>query len=251
MRINLSALILVLLVATSARAAEDHGVVITPVPYSAGVVMSQAVQAGITPEKAIGILKAGNERFLSNQQIKRNLKELVQKTSEGQYPFASVVACMDSRSGPEIVFDQSIGDLFVIRIAGNVANDDIIGSLEYASKVRGSKLIVVLGHTNCGAIKGACDEFTMGNLTGLLRRMQPAVIAAKTTGARNSSNYAFVDEVGEINVADTIRTIREKSPILQDLEAQGKVRMVGAFYDLSTGQIHWQLDLDSVNFSTK
>ena len=248
MRINFTTLILALLVATSALAAEDHGAVVTPAPYSPGVVMSQPVQAGITPEKAISILKAGNERFLSNQPLKRDLKELVQKTADGQYPFASIVACMDSRSGPEIVFDQSIGDLFVIRIAGNVANDDIIGSLEYASEARGSKLIVVLGHTNCGAIKGACDAFTMGNLTGLLRRIQPAVNAAKTTGVRNSSNHAFVDEVGEINVADTIRAIREKSPILQDLEAQGKVRMVGAFYDISTGQIHWQLDLDAVNF---
>lgn len=226
--------------ATQSFAADEHGGTVTPAPYKPGVTMTQSVQAGITPEKAITILKAGNERFQTGKPIKRDLKKLVQQTALGQYPFASIVACIDSRSGPEIVFDQSIGDLFVARVAGNVANEDVIGSLEYASKVAGSRVIVVLGHTNCGAVKGACDGVKMGNLTGLLSKIQPAVDSAKTTGERNSKNHQFVDDVTEINVDDTIKTIREKSPILKEMEAQGKIKIVGAVYDTANGQIHWQ-----------
>lgn len=209
-------------------------------PYKPGITMTKSVQASISPDQALSILKAGNERFQTGKPLKRDLKKLVQQTALGQYPFASVVACIDSRSAPEIVFDQSIGDLFVARDAANVVNDDIIGSLEFASKVAGSKLIVVLGHTSCGAIKGACDGVKLGNLTGLLDKIQPAVTAAKTAGERNSKNYAFVEEVTEINVNDTIKTIRERSPILHELEAQGKIRIVGAVYDISSGKVHWQ-----------
>lgn len=172
--------------------------------------------------------------------LQRDLKKLVQQTALGQNPFASIVACIDSRTGPEVIFDQSIGDVFVARVAGNVANDDIIGSLEYASKVAGSRTIVVLGHTNCGAVKGACDGVKLGNLTGLLSKIQPAVAAAKTPGERNSKNHQFVDEVTEINVDDTIKTIREKSPILKELEEEGKIKIVGAVYDTSNGKIYWQ-----------
>lgn len=228
------------LVSSLAFAADDHGGPVTPTPYKPGVTMTKSVQAGITPDQAIAILKAGNERFQTGKPLKRDLKKLVQQTALGQYPFASVVACIDSRSPPEIVFDQSIGDIFVARVAGNVANDDIIGSLEYASKVAGSRVIVVLGHTNCGAIKGACDGVKMGNLTGLLSKIEPAVVAAKTPGERNSKNHEFVDEVTEINVGDTIKTIRAKSPILKELEDQGKIKIVGAVYDTSNGKIHWQ-----------
>lgn len=221
-------------------AADDHGGPVTPVPYLPGITMTKSVQASITPEQAISILNTGNQRFQSGTPLKRDLKKLVQQTALGQYPFASVVACIDSRSGPEIVFDQSIGDIFVARVAGNIVNDDIIGSLEYASKVAGSRAIVVLGHTNCGAVKGACDGVQMGNLTGLLSKIQPAVVAAKTTGERNSKNHQFVDEVTEINVNDAIKTIREKSPILKELEDQGKIKIVGAVYDTSNGKVHWQ-----------
>jgi carbonic anhydrase len=168
------------------------------------------------------------------------VKKLVQQTAFGQSPFASIVACTDSRSSPEVIFDQNIGDIFVARVAGNVANDDIIGSLEYASKVAGSRVIVVLGHTDCGAVKGACDNVILGNLTGLLGKIQPAVNAAKTSGDRNSKNYEFVEEVTEINVDDTIKAIREHSLILKELEEQGKIKIVGAIYDTSNGKIRWR-----------
>lgn len=221
-------------------AADDGGAPVTPAPYKPGITMTQSVQAGITPDQAVSILKAGNDRFQAGKPLKRDLKKLVQQTALGQYPFASVVACIDSRSGPEVVFDQSIGDIFVARVAGNIMNDDIIGSLEYAAKVAGSRAIVVLGHTNCGAVKGACDNVKLGNLTGLLDKIQPAVAAAKTSGARTSKNHEFVEEVTEINVTDAINTIRQKSPILQEMEQQGQIKIVGAVYDTSNGKIHWQ-----------
>lgn len=233
-------LVSVLLSSHLAFAADEHDGPVTPVPYKPGIAMTKSVQAGITSEQAITILKEGNVRFQASSPLKRNLKNLVTQTALGQYPFASVVACIDSRSGPEDVFDQSIGDLFVARVAGNIVNEDIIGSLEYASKVAGSRLIVVLGHTNCGAVKGACDGVEMGNLTGLLAKIKPAVTAAKTTGERNSKNYRFVNEVTELNVTDAIKNIRAKSPILKELEAQGKVKIVGAVYDTSTGKVNWQ-----------
>ncbi len=202
--------------------------------------MSKSVQAGITPDAAVAILKAGNERFQAGTSLKRDLKMLVREIAPGQYPFASIVSCTDSRTAPEILFDQSIGDIFVTRVAGNIVNDDMIGSLEYAAVVLGTRAIVVLGHTNCGAIKGACDGVQMGNLTGLLSKIQPAVTAAKTPGARNSKNHEFVEEVAEINVSDGIKTIREKSPILRELENQGKIKIVGAFYDTNDGKVQWQ-----------
>ena len=202
--------------------------------------MSKSVQAGITPDAAVAILKAGNERFLAGTSLTRDLKMLVREIAPGQYPFASIVSCTDSRTAPEILFDQSIGDIFVTRVAGNIVNDDMIGSLEYAAVVLGTRAIVVLGHTNCGAIKGACDGVQMGNLTGLLSKIQPAVTAAKTPGARNSKNHEFVEEVAEINVSDGIKTIREKSPILRELEDQEKIIIVGAFYDTNDGKVQWQ-----------
>jgi carbonic anhydrase len=222
-----------------AFAAEEQKIAV-PIKYLAGITMTQSVQAGITPNQAIEILKEGNQRFLAGKPIVRNEKKLIYHTALGQFPFASVIACIDSRSAPEIVFDQNIGDLFVARVAGNVANDDIIGSLEFASKVAGSKAIVVLGHTNCGAVKGACDNVELGNLTGLLAKIKPAVNASKVAGQRNSKNYEFVDDVTEINVAETIKTIRGKSPTLREMEQEGKIKIVGGVYDISNGQIIWQ-----------
>ena len=241
MRLNRIILLAVFVaIAPFSFASDDHGEVVSPVPYEPGIAMTKAVQASITPDQAIDILKAGNERFQAGKPLVRDVKRLVQQTALGQFPFASVLACMDSRSVPEIIFDQSIGDIFVTRVAGNVADNDIIGSLEYASEVGGSRVIVVLGHTNCGAVKGACDDVKLGNLTALLNKIQPAVLAAKTPGERRSTNHQFVNEVTELNVEDTINTIRGNSEILSHLESSGKIRIVGAIYDTSTGKINWR-----------
>src|SRR5574343_1142386 len=213
---------LALWLSTSAFASDDHGGPVQPKPYKPGITMTKAVQAGITPDSAIEILKSGNKRSVSGKPQPRNITQRVTQTALGQYPFASVVACIDSRSGPELVFDQGIGDLFVARVAGNTVNEDILGSLEYASKVAGSRLIVVLGHTSCGAIKGACDDVKMGNLTSLLARFKPAVADASTPGEHNSHNHAFVDEVTELNIKQTLQKIRTQSPILKALEDEGK-----------------------------
>ncbi|AMC37134.1 carbonic anhydrase [Janthinobacterium sp. B9-8] len=201
--------------------------------------MSKAIQAGITPSAALDILKAGNQRFASNKSIKRNYKKQVMQTGLGQYPFASVVSCIDSRSAPELVFDQGIGDLFTARVAGNTVNEDILGSLEYAAKAAGSRVIVVLGHSQCGAIKGACDDVKLGNLTSLLEKLKPAVDATKTDGERNSKNHKFVQKVADENVHLTVQKIRDMSPILKEMEEQGKIKIVGAMYDISTGKVDW------------
>lgn len=222
-----------------AFAADDHGGPVVPKPYTAGATLTRSVQAGITPDKAIDILKAGNARFAADEPLRRALKAQVQATALGQFPFASVVGCIDSRAAPELVFDQGVGDLFVARVAGNTVNPDILGSLEYASKVAGSRLIVVLGHTSCGAIKGACDDVKMGNLTTLLEKFKPAVAAASTPGERNAHNHAFVDEVTELNVKQVVARIRSESPVLKALEDEGKIRIVGALYDTSSGKVAW------------
>lgn len=234
------AALLALTLSAPALAGDDHGGPVTPKPYKPGITMTKAVQAGITPDSALEILKSGNRRFIAGKPQARNLKANVQQTALGQFPFASVVACIDSRSGPELVFDQGIGDLFVARVAGNTVNEDILGSLEYASKVAGSRLVVVLGHTSCGAIKGACDGVKMGNLTTLLDKFQPAISKVKTDGERNSHNHQFVQDVTEMNVDVVIQTIRDKSPILKELEDAGKIKIVGAVYDTASGKVAWR-----------
>ncbi len=220
-------------------AADDHGGPVAAKPYKPGITMTKEVQAGITPDSAISILKSGNGRFVAGKPAVRNVKKNITQTALGQYPFASVVGCIDSRAAPELVFDQSIGDLFVARVAGNIVNEDILGSLEYAAKVAGSRAVVVLGHTSCGAVKGACDGVKMGNLTTLLDKISPAVAATKTSGERNSKNHKFVDDVTEMNVQLVIKTIREKSPVLKELEDSGKIKIVGALYDTSNGKVMW------------
>lgn len=222
-----------------ALAGDDHGGPVTPRPYTTGATLTKAVQASITPDQALSILQQGNERFVANKPLQRDLKAQVQTTALGQFPFASVVGCIDSRAAPEVVFDQGVGDIFSARVAGNTVNEDILGSLEYASKVAGSRLIVVLGHTSCGAIKGACDNVQMGNLTTLLEKFKPAVAAATTPGERNSHNHDFVDEVTEINVKQVVQKIRDQSAILKGMEAEGKIRIVGALYDTSSGRVNW------------
>jgi len=223
----------------TSHAADDHSGPVKPEAYTPGKTLSKNVQAGITPDGAIAILKDGNQRFVAGKPLKRDVKEQVAQTALGQYPFASVVACIDSRSTPEQVFDLGVGDIFTARVAGNTVNEDILGSLEYAAKVAGSRLIVVLGHTSCGAIKGACDDVKMGNLTTLLEKYKPAVSAAKTNGERNSKNHQFVDEVTELNVKMTLDKIRTQSPILKEMEDQRKIKIVGALYDTSSGKVLW------------
>jgi len=207
-----------------------------PAPVSSTI--DKAEQSAITPDEALTRLKDGNQRFVTADSLRRDYPAQVKATSSGQYPFAAVLSCMDSRSSPEIVFDQGIGDLFVVRIAGNYAQPDIMGSLEYATKVAGAKLVVVMGHTECGAIKGACDGVQMGNLTTVIQALQPAVDDVKDIqGDRTSKNKVFVRLVTEANVRRTVAKLRQDSPILRELEQSGQIKIVGAIHDISTGQV--------------
>ena len=197
-------------------------------------------QAKITPDLAIQLLKDGNKRFVENTKINRNLMEQVNQTSEGQYPFATILSCIDSRVSAELVFDQGIGDIFSIRIAGNIVNKDILGSMEFASKVAGTKAIVVLGHTNCGAVKGACDGVELGNLTHLLDKITPAmdlIDDPKEKSLRNSKNIDFVDAVANANVDRTVDMIRKNSPILAEMEQDGAIKIISGMYDIQTGVV--------------
>ncbi|RKR14954.1 carbonic anhydrase [Maribacter vaceletii] len=201
---------------------------------------TKETQATMNPIKALDFLKEGNKRFVNNLKANRNLLEQVNDTSEGQFPFATILSCIDSRVSAELVFDQGLGDIFSIRIAGNFVNEDILGSMEFASKLAGTKLIVVLGHTSCGAIKGACDHARMGNLTALINKIEPAVAAVqepKDESIRNSKNLEFVNAVSEKNVHITIENIRERSKILAEMEEQGEIKIVGAMYNVSTGSV--------------
>ncbi|WP_157314052.1 carbonic anhydrase family protein [Chitinibacter sp. GC72] len=223
----------------SVHAADDKAAPVKPEPYALGKTLTKSVQASITPAQAIEILQAGNVRFASGQSYQYDLKKQIKQTGLGQYPLASVVACIDSRSAPEQVFNTGVGEVFAARVAGNTVNEDILGSLEFASKVAGARAIVVLGHTSCGAIKGACDGVKLGNLTGLLEKFMPAVKATKTDGERNSKNHAFVHDVTETNVAQTIEKIRMMSPVLKEMEDKGEIKIVGAMLDVSTGKVEW------------
>lgn len=202
-------------------------------------------QASITPLKALEFLKEGNLRFVNNLKVNRNLLQQANETRDGQFPFAVILSCIDSRTSTELIFDQGLGDIFSIRIAGNVVNTDIIGSLEFACKIAGSKLIVVLGHTNCGAIKGACDHVEMGNLTELLSKIQPAVYQETITdgtGERNSSNPTFVENVTDINIKRSVKTIINRSYILEQLIQKGEIAIVGAKHYLESGLVEFYND---------
>ena len=199
-------------------------------------------QAKMTPELALEILKEGNKRFSNNLQVKRDTLQQVSDTSFGQFPFATILSCIDSRGSSELIFDQGIGDIFSIRIAGNFVNEDILGSMEFACKLAGAKLVLVLGHTACGAIKGACDHARLGNLTALINKIEPAVeavIEPKDTTLRNSSNATFVDAVAKKNVEMTIDAIRNSSSILAEMEREGSIKIVGGMYDIKTGKVHF------------
>ncbi len=195
-------------------------------------------QAELKPEVALQILKEGNTRFVNNLKANRNLLEQAGYTAEGQYPFAVILSCIDSRTSVELIFDQGLGDVFSVRIAGNIINEDILASLEYACKLAGSKIIVVLGHTKCGAIKGACDHVEMGNLTALLNKIQPAVESEKTEREnRTSSNDDFVEKVSTINVQHTVTGILAGSPILKEMVEKGEIGIVGGIHEISSGKV--------------
>ena len=205
--------------------------------------LNKELQSSITPRKALELLKNGNERFVTNLRAHRNLLEQVNDTRDGQWPFATILSCIDSRTSAELIFDQGLGDIFSVRIAGNIVNTDILGSMEFACKVAGSKLIVVLGHSKCGAVKGACDHVEMGNLTELLSKIQPAVYQEKKTSYnRNASNAEFVENVAEINVKRNVKNIIERSFILEQMIENGEIGIVGAMHNIETGEVTFYSD---------
>ena len=200
-------------------------------------------QQSLTPAEALQYLKEGNARFCANLKANRNLLQQVNETRDGQYPFAAILSCIDSRTSAELVFDQGLGDIFSIRIAGNFVNDDILGSLEFACKAAGSKLIVVLGHSACGAIKGACDHVQLGHLTSMLSKIRPAVERVRDpqdAALRNSKNDTFVQAVAEMNVALAVQQIQQRSAILREMLDAGQIGLVGGMYDLTSGQVEFQ-----------
>ncbi len=199
-------------------------------------------QSTTTPLKALEFLKEGNERFVRNLKANRDLLAQANETRNGQFPFAVILSCIDSRTSAELIFDQGLGDVFSIRIAGNVVNTDIIGSLEFACKVAGSKLIVVLGHTKCGAIKGACDHVEMGNLTELLSKIQPAVhqeVETTNPEKRTSKNYEFVENVADLNVKNSVKSIINRSFILSQMIEKGEIAIIGGKHHLDTGKVEF------------
>lgn len=199
---------------------------------------TKETQDKVTPQMALEYLKEGNARFLNNLKASRNLLKQVNQTSDGQFPFAAVLSCIDSRTSAELIFDQGLGDIFSIRIAGNVLNDDILGSMEYACGVANSKIIVVLGHSKCGAIIGACSNYKGGYLTGLLSKIKPAIdLETYTKIDRNGDNIRFVNNVSEINVQLTMEQVRQKSTLLSNLEKDGKIMIIGGFYEIETGEV--------------
>ncbi len=203
-----------------------------------GTALTQEWQQSLTPERIIELAKIGNQRFVSGQPIQRNYERDIHDTKKAQYPAAIVLSCIDSRAPAEIIFDAGIGNIFNARVAGNVADPDMAGSMEFACKVSGSKLVLVMGHTNCGAVKGAIDKVQLGNLTQLLERIYPAVEAMSNfAGEKSSKNLEYVDAVAAKNVQLTVQDIRKISPILAELEQQKKIMIVGAMYSVKTGKV--------------
>ena len=201
------------------------------------VTLTKIMRDKLTPQKALEMLQAGNNRFVTNLKLNRNLLQQVNETSDEQYPFAFILSCIDSRTSAELIFDQGLGDIFSCRIAGNILNDDIIGSMEFACKISGAKIVVVLGHTECGAIKGACNHLKMGHLTGLLDKI--SVIIDKNRQEKNEDQSQYYDSVSKANVKNVLKQIREKSPIINELIAEEKIILVGAMYDISSGVVEF------------
>ncbi len=201
---------------------------------------TKETQSSITPRRALEFLKEGNERFVNNLKADRDLLAQVNATRDGQWPFATILSCIDSRTSAELIFDQGLGDVFSVRIAGNVVNTDILGSMEFACKIAGSKLLVVLGHTRCGAVKGACDHVEMGNLTELLSKLQPAVYQERSVtdpAKRNSKNSDFVESVARLNVHRSVQAVIERSFILEEMVDAEEIGVIGGVYDIETGRV--------------
>ena len=204
--------------------------------------MNKEIQAAMTPQDALAQLREGNQRFVNHAMLERNLLHQVEETKTGQAPFAAVLGCIDSRVSPEIIFDQGVGDIFGCRVAGNIVNEDILGSIEFSCKVAGSKLVVVLGHARCGAVMGACDNVELGNLTPMLAKIGPAIDATdqpSDPADRNSQNAAFVDAVSRNNVRQSVEMIRSRSSILAELETTGDILIQGAYYEVATGWVEF------------
>lgn len=201
------------------------------------VTLTKEMRNALTPENSLQMIKDGNHRFVTNLKMNRNLLQQVNDTSDEQYPFAFILSCIDSRTSAELIFDQGLGDIFSCRIAGNILNEDILGSMEFACKVAGAKLVMVLGHSECGAIKGACNNVKMGNLTGLLKKIQVVVKRVSKIGQVNTKSQDFVELVSKENVKNVLNNIPKKSKIIRDLVKDKKIIIVGAMYDISSGKV--------------
>ncbi len=203
---------------------------------------TKETQAALSPLAALQLLKEGNERFQRSDMAQRNLLEQVQDTVSGQYPFATILGCIDSRVSAELIFDQGVGDIFSARVAGNFVNEDILGSMEFACKLAGTKVVVVLGHTACGAVKGACDDAKLGNLTALVSKIKPAVAAVTEpadASMRTSKNLDFVNEVAHKNVELTLDNIRTQSSVLKEMEDNGEIMLIGGMYHIDSGAVNF------------
>jgi len=200
--------------------------------------LTKEMQDAITPEMAVNLLKEGNNRFVENLKFNRNLLQQANDTSDGQHPFAVVLSCIDSRTSAELIFDQGLGDIFSVRIAGNIINVDILGSMEFACKVAGAKAVVVIGHTKCGAIKGACADVKMGNLSALLEKINPALELENTvTSERNAENSEYVEKIASLNVKLSLDKILQQSDILSEMYRKGEIALIGGMYDVATGKV--------------
>lgn len=200
---------------------------------------TKTTQDSLSPQDALTFLKEGNKRFISNLSRNRNLLQMVSETRDGQWPFAVVLSCIDSRTSAELIFDQGLGDIFSARVAGNVVNEDILGSMEYAVKYAGSKLVLVLGHTKCGAVTSACKKVKDGNITALLHKIKPAIDRATKENNGATDDPVFIEKVATYNVFEAMEEIRERSPIINNLEKEGEIMVLGAVYDVETGRVQF------------
>ena len=236
----LAAFVLVGCSTTQAQVPANQGRATTSYDYDPTEALTAETQAALTPMQVLMRLKDGNERFLTGQAVERNFMEQVSQTAGGQYPMAAILGCIDSRVPHEIVFDKGVGDVFSARVAGNFVNTDILGSLEFATAVAGSKVVVVLGHTQCGAVKGACDRVELGNLTSTLANIAPAVYAVDdVVGERSSKNAAYVQAVAVENVEMTVLNMVQRSPVMRGLVEEGKLVVVGAMHNVDTGEVEF------------
>lgn len=206
--------------------------------------LTKEARAVITPSMALKLLQDGNQRFVSNLKINRNLLQQANETADGQYPFAIILSCMDSRTSAELIFDQGLGDIFSVRIAGNIVNEDILASLEFGCKVLGAKLVVVIGHSKCGAILGVCDNVEFGNVTSLLSKIKPSVTAENSTkDNRTSQNPEFVENVAKLNVKNSVKTILESSPLLKDMLDNNQINVIGGMYNITSCEVEFYNDV--------